>query len=162
MPGELGSARMSSVYKTYVEQGNDEETTHFYQLKNTPSILGDKKFKEHAFQQAQSLNIEIDKKGLKHPIPLLQIIKKVASYYETSVNDVQRAKRGQGTKNTPRWVAMKLCQEVGGAKLTDIANEFHVGHYSTVSQTIGRLNRLTQENKQVARDLNVLSQDLTP
>ncbi len=33
--------------------------------------------------------------------------------------------RGQGGRNLPRWVAMKLCQQCGEAKLTDIAREFH-------------------------------------
>lgn len=160
--GELGSTRIYSAYKTYVEEGNDQETTSFYQLKNIPSILGDKSFKEYAYSQAQSLDSEIDKKGLKQPIPLLQIIKKVAFYFDVSLDDIQRAKRGRGIKNIPRWVAMKLCQEVGGAKLTEMADMFNVGHYSTVSQTIGRLDRLMQEEPQIAKDLYMLSQDLTP
>ena len=57
---------------------------------------------------------------------------------------------------------MKLCQEVGSAKLTEIAEVFEVGHYSTVSQTIGRLNRLKNEDRQYEVDYKLLSQDLTP
>ncbi|MCP4490568.1 MAG: hypothetical protein GY820_25120 [Gammaproteobacteria bacterium] len=56
---------------------------------------------------------------------------------------------------------MKLCQQCGEAKLTDIASEFHVGHYSTVSQTIGRLNKLMKEDAGLAKEFNMLSQDLT-
>jgi len=160
--GELGATRKYSAYKTYVDEGVDNETAQFYQLKNTPAIRGDKYFKEHAYGQAQSLDIEVDKKGQRHPVPLLSIMKAVAAYYKISVNDIRVAKRGQGIKSFPRWMAMKLCQEVGGAKLTEIANEFNVGHYSTVSQTIGRLNRLMQEDQQVVKEYNVLSQDLTP
>ncbi|VAW55236.1 hypothetical protein MNBD_GAMMA06-1024 [hydrothermal vent metagenome] len=57
---------------------------------------------------------------------------------------------------------MKLCQQIGGAKLTDIAKAFNVGHYSTVSQTIGRLNLLMEEDELVKNRFNALSQDLTP
>ena len=57
---------------------------------------------------------------------------------------------------------MKLCQEFGSARLTELADVFQVGHYSTVSQTIGRLNLLMQENIEVGESYNVLSQDLTP
>ncbi len=32
----------------------------------------------------------------------------------------------QGNRNIPRWIAMKLCQEVGSAKLTEIAELFEV------------------------------------
>jgi len=57
---------------------------------------------------------------------------------------------------------MKLCQDVGGAKLTDIAIIFKVGHYSTISQTIGRLNKMLQDDRRVSSDFTMLSQDLTP
>ncbi|HEC11966.1 MAG TPA: hypothetical protein ENI80_01745 [Acidiferrobacteraceae bacterium] len=160
--GELGSVQRYRAYKTYVEQGNDRETERFYRLKNTPSIWGDKSFKDYAYSQAQSLDAEIDQKGLKHPVPLLRIIQAVAAYYDLSINNLLVAKRGQGKKNVPRWVAMKLCQGVGGAKLLEIATVFHVRHYSTVSQTIGRLNQLLLNDKQAVKDFNMLSQDLTP
>lgn len=159
---ELGSTRKYSAYKTYVNAANDNETIRFYQLKNTPSIRGDKNFKEYAYSQAQSLAIDIDKKGRRHPVSILRIIKAVATYYEIPVNGVRVAKRGQGIRSIPRWVAMKLCQDVGGAKLVEIADEFNVGHYSTVSQTIGRLNRLMQEDRRVAKEFTLLSKDLTP
>ena len=40
-------------------------------------------------------------------------------------------------KSTPR--IMKLCQETGGATLSEMAKVFHVGHYSAVSQAFGRI-----------------------
>ena len=67
-----------------------------------------------------------------------------------------------GAKNIPRWIAMKLCQQVGGAKLTEIADVFNVSHYSTISQTIGRLNRLMGDDRETEKIFNILSQDLTP
>ena len=70
-------------------------------LKNTPSILGDKSFQEYAHGKAQSLDIEIDKKGLKHPVDLLKIVAAVANSYNLSVKDVCVAKRGNGVKNIP-------------------------------------------------------------
>ena len=160
--GELGSKRRFSAYRAYVAQGNDKETSRFYELKHTPSIWGDKTFKELAYGQAQSLDIEIDRKGLKQPVPLPEVLRKVAVHYGIAISELQVAKRGKGSKNLPRWIAMKLCQEVSGAKLIEIATVFNVGHYSTVSQTIGRLNNLLNEDAHVKRSFNVLSQDLTP
>ena len=159
--GELGSRAKYSAYRAYVEQGNDEEMNRFYQLKNTPSVLGGKSFKEYAHGKSQSLGVEIDKKGLKQPVDLLKIVSSVADNYNLPAEDICVAKRGSRVKNIPRWIAMKLCQEVGGAKLTEIAEVFNVGHYSTVSQTIGRLNLLMQEDAEVVDDFNRLSQDLT-
>jgi len=159
---ELGNRAKYSAYRHYVEQGTDDETIRFYQLKHTPAILGGKSFKDAACKQSRSFGIEIDKKGLKHPVELLTIVNAVAQYYCLSKEEICKAKRGGGIKNVPRWIAMKLCQQVGGATLTEIAKVFTVGHYSTVSQTIGRLNHLMQEDSRVAKEFNVLSQDLTP
>ncbi|MFK5950130.1 MAG: transposase [Methylococcales bacterium] len=159
---ELGSRAKYNAYKVYIEQGNDEEMTRFYSLKNTPSILGDKSFKEFAFGQSQSLDVEIDKKGLKQPVSLKKIVATVAVKFIISEQEIYVAKRGRGVKNVPRWIAMKLCQQLGGAKLIEIAKVFNIGHYSTVSQTIGRLNILMLEDSEIASDFNMLSQDLTP
>ncbi|MFC1751352.1 helix-turn-helix domain-containing protein [Pseudomonadota bacterium] len=159
--GELGSRYQYSAYRAYVESGNDDETTRFYSLKNTPSILGDKSFKENAYRKAQSLDIEIDKKGMKVPVSLETIVGRVATFYKIEIKGIVVTKRGKGQQNLPRWIAMKLCQEVGSAKLHEIAKLFHVGHYSTVSQTIGRLNRLMEKDTEVFKIYNVLSQDLT-
>ena len=160
--GELGSSHRYKAYKTYVNQGNDENTDAFYQLKNKPAIWGDKIFKDRARDQAQSLDDEVDKKGLREPLELAGIIKRVADYFNVSVDALCTARRGKGAKNIPRWMAMKLCQEQGGAKLSVLAECFNVTHYSTISQTIGRLNRLLSGDKQVELVFNMLSQDLTP
>jgi REP element-mobilizing transposase RayT len=160
--GELGSRQRYKSYKAYVDQSMDQETVEFYRLKHTPPVLGDKQFRKEAQKRSKSLDREIDKKGLKHPVALPQIIKAVANYYQVTGQAIKQGKCGRGNRNIPRWVAMKLCQEVGSAKLTEIAEIFEVGHYTTVSQTIGRLNRLMRESRQYEKDYIVLSQDLTP
>jgi len=43
-----------------------------------------------------------------------------------------------------------------------ISETFKVGHYLTVSETIGRLNKVLNDDRRVAGDYNMLSQDLTP
>ena len=106
--------------------------------------------------------MEIDRKGLTRPVALLSIIARVADYYGLPTDEIRRAARGPGADNRARWVAMKLCQDVGGAKLQTIATLFNVGHYSTVSQTIGRLKRALAEDKDLLEAINMLSQNLTP
>ena len=159
--GELGSSHRYSAYKRFVAQGVDEETEAFYKRKNTSSIWGSKGFKEYALGRAENLSLEIDKKGLKTPVPMEVIVERVAKHYHVEVGQVRVTERGKGKRNVARWMAMKLCQEAGGAKLTDIAQYFNVEHYSTVSQSIGRLNRLMGEDSGVFGDYNMLSQDLT-
>ena len=46
--------------------------------------------------------------------------------------------------------------------MPNIAKEFNVGHYSTVSQTIRRLKEQMVDDKKLRKRVNKLSQDLTP
>jgi REP element-mobilizing transposase RayT len=160
--GELGSRNRYQAYKRFVAEGNDQDTSKFYALKQTPSVMGDKEFKFRSQQQARIVDEEIDKKGLKNPVEIAFIIKGVATFYQVSEKSITHAKRGKGEKNIPRWVVMKLCQEIGGAKLIEIAKQLNISHYSTVSQTIGRLNALIIEDNEVRAIFVKLSQDLTP
>ncbi len=160
--GELGSPKRYQAYRNYVDQGNDQEIKQFYQRKHSVSILGSKQFREAVTKDQAINNQEVNQRETRPPVPITRVIEQVAGYYQMPEQAITRAKRGQGIRNIPRWVAMKLCQQHGEAKLTDMAKVFHVGHYSTVSQTIGRLNKLLSEDDKLAKEFNMLSQYLTP
>ena len=91
-----------------------------------------------------------------------QIVKTEARYHETSTNQITTAKRWRGPINLPRWIAMKLCQDRSGTTLITIADRIDVSHYSMVSQTIGRLNRISKDDRNILRGLYTISQDLAP
>jgi len=57
---------------------------------------------------------------------------------------------------------LKLAQDFSGENLTTIARNFNVKHYSTVSRTIGRLNKFMKKDEEVVKLLKGISQDLTP
>ncbi len=148
-------------YRAYVESGVDEPTHEFYAQTHTRSVLGDDDFKEQALKQTLSIGHEVDKLGIARPVDITAIIAGVSNHFGISVEALTWAKRGKGQKCVERWMAMKLCQQIGGAKLADIALAFNVGHYSTVSQTIGRLNKVLETDVELAECFNMLSQDLT-
>jgi len=159
--GELAHAHRYAAYQRFVDSGNDKETQTLYEAKRLPSIWGDKLFKEDAYDHALAMTKEVDQKGMRTVLPMEVIIDAVAEQFGITPESIRKTTRGQGARNVPRWIAMKLCQERGGAKLREIAEQFHVGHYSTVSQTIGRLNRLLDDDEIVRSRFNMLSQDLT-
>lgn len=159
---ELGSRQRFKAYRQFVMQGNSAETHEFYNKAYLPAVMGDSDFLARAEAAAQSLDIEIDRQGLRRPVATESILRAVASRYSIDEADLVSTRRGKGQKNIPRWIAMKLCQDLAGERLDAIAAVFNVGHYSTVSQTIGRLNRLMDEDDDVRRRYKLLSQDLTP
>ena len=160
--GELGNQKPAAAYVDYVTEGVDQETWRFYGLKNTPAVWGDQHFKEQALDRSLSLGTEVDKKGRKQLVTMSAILMAVSTHYDVSLDDLKVARRGRGLKSTPRRVAMKLCQQLAGGTLKEIAEVFHVGHYSTVSQTIGRLNREMEENQSLLNTFRLLNQALTP
>jgi len=160
--GELGSHKRYSGYQRYVETGIDAETRKFYDRKAMPAIWGNKHFAEIAYTQARSWSKEINKSGVIVPIEISRIVEQVAHYYEINEEMVYVAKKGPGTKNIARWIAMKLSQDYSGQTLVEIGKAFGVGHYCTVSQTISRLLRLMEKDNRVVIDLSTISKDLTP
>jgi len=159
---ELGSIKRYSGYQRFVELGIDEATTVFYAKKHTPAIWGDKQFVKTASKQSKNWSKEITQSGSVESITIKSIIQHVAHYFTITEQSIVTAQRGPGSRNVPRWIAMKLCQDYSEQKLAVIAKAFGVGNYCTVSQTISRLVALLEKDKLVASQLSTLSRDLTP
>ena len=159
---ELSSRQRYAAYRSYVEAGNDEETRQFYSKGILTPIWGDKQFKDRVLSRAKQSKTEVAKRSTRSVVSLTQIVKTVGQYYGVPTNQITIATRGRGPRNIPRWIAMKLCQDYSGKTLNEIAGHFNVSHYCTVSQTIGRLNRILKDARNLQKELNTISQDLTP
>lgn len=159
---ELSSRQRYSAYRAYVEAGNDVETKQFYGRGVFTPIWGDKVFREHVLSKFQPSRTETAKRATRDMVSISKILEAVASYYEVPEKRITMAARGRGSRNIPRWISMKLCQDFSGATLSEIAKSFNVEHYCTVSKTISRLNEVMMDNKKLQKELNVISQDLTP
>jgi hypothetical protein len=101
--GELGSRNRYQAYRRYAEQGCDTKTMAFYQRGNRPAVMGDKDFKAFAQTQVNSLGPEVDKFGLKQPVPVPVIIDSVAAYFQVGTNVLRTTRRGPGAKIISRW-----------------------------------------------------------
>ena len=160
--GELGVLHPASAYARYVERGIDEETQTFYAKNQWPAIRGSQPFAEIAYANALSFSREVKTSGDKQEIPIKQIIEAVAFFYGCDKKTIERGVRGRGQRNYPRWIAMKLSQDLSGQNLSTIAKFFGVGNYCTVSRTIGRLNEVLALGGEVPEHFNSISKDLTP
>ena len=85
----------------------------------------------------------------------------MATVFTVSEDSIVQAARGPGSKNVPRWVAMHLCQEVGGVTLQVIADHFGLQRYGTVSTTIGKLRAELPANPRLQSQLHKLLQQLS-
>ena len=113
----------------------------FFARKSRPAILGDDSFRlqvRHQLPRQPAAASRLRLPGRKRPA-LSRIVASVATVFTVSEDSIVQAARGPGSKNVPRWVAMHLCQEVGGVTLQVIADHFGLQRYGTVSTTIGKL-----------------------
>ena len=63
-------------------------------------------------------------------------------------------------RQVARWIAMRLCQTVGGMSLSQIADAFHVSHISGISHQISQLRQLLQTDLETDDDFQLLIQYL--
>ncbi len=157
---ELDSGQPTAAYGRFVEQGNDNETEAFYGKNQWPAVRGSKKFTEkaHLHSNGGGKNVRRERKV----VGAQEILSKVAKHLGCSKKDLLKAKRGGGADNTGRAIAMKLCQECGSMKLTDMAKLFNVGSDSTVSRAISRFSELQSKDRALDKLFNSISRDLTP
>jgi putative transposase len=153
----------AAKYAAYLSEGSDAELVRFYSKKNQLSILGDDKFRSRARAALAPADTRGASKGaLARKRPSLQkIVGLVADSFDVTGKSIVQAARGPGSKNIPRWVAMYLCQEVGGITLQIIAEHFGLQRYGTVSTTIGKLKQEVLDAPKLQLTLQKLRKQLT-
>jgi hypothetical protein len=158
----LGSGEhMRKLVREQTVQPAPEAIVHFFARKSRPAILGDDAFRQTLRQQAPRQQGPARRlTGRKRPA-VRRIVTNVAQAFTVSESSIVQAARGPDSKNIPRWVAMHLCQEVGGVTLQVIADHFGLQRYGTVSTTIGKLRAELPANPGLQRQLDKLMQQLS-
>jgi putative transposase len=139
------------------------ELVRFFARKSRPTVLGDADFKRDmravraaSRRNGTSMSYAVED---KRP-PLSRIVAEVAQAFGVTETSILQAARGPDSKNIPRWVAMHLCQEVGGLTLQTIARHFGLQRYGTVSTTIGKLRAELPANPRLQKQVHNLVQEL--
>ncbi len=153
-----GKNRKYAAYKQFVEYENNKEVSTFYGAKKLLSVLGCdafiEKIKEYIEIPDSERSIVIKKRSTDDVIDYL------AKYFCIDTHDIVRVKKGRKGKNLPRMFAIKLCQDLTGQNLKALAVIFNVQHYSAVSQTVCRLNKLIIEDDKVKLQFEKLRDSL--
>lgn len=134
----------------------------YFAKRSRPSLLGDDEFKSQARRTKQTSKRRapaVSQPVMKRP-PINKVVTVVAGTFNVSPRSIVQAARGPGSKNVPRWVAMYLCQELGGATLQEIAEEFGLQRYGTVSTTIGKLKSESQNDSKLQQQMRRLESAL--
>jgi putative transposase len=152
----LGSKK--SQYRQFVEQPGPDEVTEFFRQGNQGPILGSSEFIKRALRGHRP-NREQPRRDHRMP-GAGEILDAVAKGFGVTTAELRHTPRGRGRRNIPRAIAMYLCQVLAQKKLEEIATQFNVGHYATVSVTIKRLKDDLETDGKLARQVRELEEGL--
>ncbi len=157
----LGAKQRYMAYARYVESGADAETKSFYSKTRQAAILGKEHFIEQIKEEHDEKKHLIDRYQGNYP-SIQKIIVTVAEEFDVDVQEIRQSRRGRGSRNIPRWVALYLCRELSQATLSRISGEFGLTHISGVSQAVYKLQRYRDKNALIDESVKRLYQCLTP
>ena len=143
-----------AAYKLFVEGELNELVAAFYGAKKQLSVLDSNSFIE--WVKGNFLTTNSERQFIASRYDIDDIIVKVAGYFNVAPEALAQSIRGVKGRNIPRSFAIKLCQNLTGATLIDIADKFNLGHYSSVSKAIGRLNKRINKDKCINADFKKL------
>ena len=151
--GILGHHYRFEGYRKFVAKGVDESMANFYSKNNYATIIGDQGFKEWIYDELlPELKLE-QKSRLVHPdTGLAEVVQGVSCFYNCSVSELTVAIQGKA-KNEKRKVAMHLCQELAGAKLSTIAEYFNLTAIGSVSSATHQIRQERQNDEAFERKI---------
>ena len=133
-------------YKRFISSEESAELIHYYSKKNIPSILGDKIFvkllKDSFLKRKKEKEIPESTKLCPEVIDIKQA---VCAYYQIEETDLIMSRRG--VENEARDFAMYMLRVIRSERLINIAEEFNLSNYSSVSTAIERIKRKMDSKK---------------
>ncbi len=81
----------------------------------------------------------------------------VSKLFGVDVNSILICRRGVNSNNLPRGVAMYLCRDIGGYKLSQIAAHFGLKRIGSISNTISKLKSCMERDRKLVDKVSSLS-----
>lgn len=159
----FGRKQRRKQYRAFMKEGIDDETRTFYGAKHTSAILGDADFNKKVHKHLGTFQNDREHAALewlRERPSIKRIVKTTAESFGVRPESIYASRRGRGSRNIPRLVAMSLCRSPGGHSLLDIASAFGIGHYASVSVAANRLKGLVKADAALAEDVERIRERL--
>ncbi len=152
----FGQKQRRKRYRAYMKDGLDEETQAFYGAKRMAPVLGGAEFRDKVRKHLGTYQDDREHAALewlRERPSIKRIVKTTAEAFGVRPEWIYASRRGRGSRNIPRLVAMALCRSPGGHSLREIASAFGIGHYASVSVAANRLKSLVDADEVLAKDV---------
>jgi putative transposase len=147
------------IYRHFVAMEDSEEITKVFEKKRWPSALGTEDFVNSIRERFFLPKADDEVCQSKELAPDSDQIKKaVCQSYR--INEAELMVSRRGVFNEPRNVAIYLMRWVRGDSLNQIARQFQIGKYSSVSNVIERMKTLLAKDRKLRVRVENLSSQL--
>ncbi|MBX2808549.1 MAG: transposase [Cellvibrionaceae bacterium] len=156
--GERNSARQ---YQRFVEGDADDRVYRFYAKKKISSIMGDEAFVAKQLREREALVDTPELRSL-HPLPSVDAaFLCVARQFAVPKQALMVRRRGRASVSPARPMAMLVLHDICGLSLQQVAAEFGLRSYSSVSSVIRRLRLTLADDAALLANFNAIKRDLT-
>ena len=159
MFSEHKAERLQS-YREFVAMEDSEEITAVFDKKRWPSVLGSEDFvnsiRERFFLQKADDEVPQSKELAPEPG---QIKRAVCQSYR--INEAELLVSRRGVFNEPRNVAIYLTRRLRGDRLRQIAEQYQMRKYSSVSSVIERMKVLLTKDPKLRLRVEKLISELS-
>jgi hypothetical protein len=146
----IGQRRQRERYRRFVEAGVDADTETFYGKKKLSPIWGREAFRERILAGIEPAAEIPESRPRGKSVTLLAIIEAVAQVFGDDIDHILRSRRGRGQTNSARMAAMYLGRKVAGIPLDELAGQFGLGSYGSVSGMVSRFAKAVQSDEALA------------
>jgi len=113
--------------------------------------MGSDDFRGESIHSRLPANAEIPEiKKLRSAPSFSSIIQAVSVAFATPEEGILQAARGRGKKNIARSAVINCCRKMAGLPLNEIAKQFGLSHYGSVSGSVAKFDRQINENPLLA------------
>jgi len=153
-------SRRLRVYRRYMTEEDTAEMIRLYESRKWPTVVGSERFmtwvKERFFNSKGHREVP-ESKVLA---PEREMIRdEVCREYQIDAGALLLVRRG--VSNEPRDVSLYLIRRLRGDGLEDIAKEFGLHHYSSVSNAIGRVHNQLFQDRRLRKRIETIQSRLT-
>jgi len=156
----LGMRQKYAGYKSYVEAGNNEDISQFYNRGNAISVIGNQNFREHIAEHKDELKISAELPKLLNERPTANaIIKAVSRVTQVSESTIKHQQKARRIRNDARKLAIYLSQQIGDLSLADISKAFQISE-AGVSFVVSDMKKLFEQDVKWQRQKDKVLKEL--
>ena len=149
----IGQRSREKRYQAFVDAGIDPVTAAFYHQKKQAPIFGQEVFVRCVSEDIEYHLEQPDSCPRSRTVTLENILRAVTHAFEVGEASIMTSRRGRGQQNPARSAALYLARRIAGQSLGEIAAEFGLGHYGSVSGMISRFDSAIKSNVELSQKM---------